>query len=69
MESVEELLEQAMLLPAREREDLAARLLDSVEPPRGLSIEDRAELETRAAEARRGAPGISWDEVKRTLSK
>jgi hypothetical protein len=68
MESAEKLLEQALLLPADEREDLAARVLDSLEPL-GLSIEDRAELKTRAAEARRGAPGIFWDDVKRSLSK
>jgi putative addiction module component (TIGR02574 family) len=69
MESAEKLLEQAMLLPADEREELAARLLDSLEPPPGISIEDREELEARAAEARRGAPGVAWDDLKRTLSK
>jgi putative addiction module component (TIGR02574 family) len=69
MESTEKLLEQAMLLPADEREELAARLLDSLEPPPGISIDDHEELEARAAEARRGAPGISWDDVKRSLSK
>lgn len=69
MESAEKLLEQAMLLSADEREDLAARLLDSLEPPPGISIDDHSEIEARAAEARRGAPGISWDDLKRTLSK
>ena len=69
MENAEKLLEQALLLPADEREDLAARLLDSIEPPRGVSIEDHDELEARAAEARRGAPGVSWNDLKRTLSK
>jgi hypothetical protein len=69
MESAEKLLEQAMLLPADERKDLAARLLDSLELPPGISIEDQERLEARAAEARRGAPGISWDDLKRTLSK
>jgi putative addiction module component (TIGR02574 family) len=65
----EKLLEQAMQLPADEREDLAARLLDSIEPPPGVSIEDRDELERRAADARRGAPGIAWDDLKRDLLK
>lgn len=69
MENAAKLLEQAMLLPADEREDLAATLLDSLEPPEGLSIEDHEELEARAAEARRGAPGVSWDDLKRSLSK
>jgi putative addiction module component (TIGR02574 family) len=57
-----------MRLPEEEREDLAAQLLDSLEPPPpGISIEDRAEIERRAAEARSGAAGIPWDEVKRGL--
>ena len=69
MENVAKLLEQAMLLPADEREELAASLLDSLEPPPGIPIEDHEELEARAAEARRGAPGVSWDDLKRTLLK
>ena len=58
-----------MRLPEDEREELAARLLDSLEPPPGISIEDSDEIELRAAEARSGAPGIAWDELKRNLSK
>jgi putative addiction module component (TIGR02574 family) len=69
MESAAKLLEQAMQLSEDEREELAAALLDTIEPPPGISIEDHEELEARAAEARRGEPGISWDELKRTLSK
>jgi len=69
MESTAKLLEQAMLLPADEREDLAARLLDSLEPSPGISIDDHEEIEARAAEARRGVPGVSWNDVKRTLLK
>ena len=69
MEPTAKLLEEAMRLPADEREDLAARLLDSLEPPPGISIEDEAELEERAAEARGGAPGVSWEELKRDLLK
>jgi hypothetical protein len=69
MENAEKLLEQAMLLPADEREDLAARLLDSLEPPPGISIDDHEEIEARAAEARRGEPGVSWHDLKRTLLK
>ncbi|MBX3192123.1 MAG: addiction module protein, partial [Labilithrix sp.] len=44
---------------------LAATLLDSLEPPLGISIEDREEIERRAEEARSGVPGIPWEEVKR----
>ena len=69
METAEKLLAEAMQLPADEREDLAARLLDSLEPAPGISIEDKDEIERRAAEARSGAPGVSWDEVKRELVK
>jgi putative addiction module component (TIGR02574 family) len=62
-------LEDAMRLPEDEREKLAARLLDSLEPPPGISIEDKDEIEKRAAEARRGEPGIAWDELKHDLLK
>lgn len=69
MESAAKLLEQALSLPADAREELAASLLDSLEPPPGISIEDHAEIEARAGEARRGSPGIAWDDLKRSLSK
>ena len=64
------LLAEAMQLPEDEREDLASALLDSVEPPPTISIEDEAELKRRADEARQGAvPGLAWDEVKRSLKE
>jgi len=63
------LLEQAMRLPEDEREELACRLLDSLEPPSGISIDDKDEIENRAAEARSGAPGIAWDVIQRDLLK
>jgi putative addiction module component (TIGR02574 family) len=69
METAAKLLEEAMRLPENEREELAAKLLDSLEPPPGISIGDKDEIEKRAAEARSGAPGISWDEIKRDLLK
>jgi putative addiction module component (TIGR02574 family) len=65
----EELLEQAMLLPPDERAELAARLLDSLEPSPGISIDGHEEIEARAAEARRRVPGVSWDDVKRTSTR
>jgi hypothetical protein len=41
----------------------------SLEPPPGISIDDKHEIEKRAAEARSGAPGIAWEELKRDLLK
>jgi putative addiction module component (TIGR02574 family) len=67
MQDADALLEQAMLLSEDKREELAARLLDSIEPHAGISIDDHDELERRAAEARSGAPGIAWDDIKRDL--
>jgi putative addiction module component (TIGR02574 family) len=69
METAAKLLEEAMRLPEEEREELAGKLLDSLEPPPGISIDDKDEIEKRAAEARSGAPGIAWDEIKRDLLK
>lgn len=67
METAAKILADAMRLPADEREELAATLLDSLEPPAGLSVDDQPELEVRAAQARRGVPGIAWEQVKRDL--
>jgi putative addiction module component (TIGR02574 family) len=69
MQSAAKLLEEAMQLPEDEREELAAKLLDSIEPAPGVSIEDREEIERRAAEARSGSPGIAWAELKRDILK
>jgi putative addiction module component (TIGR02574 family) len=49
METAAKLLEEAMRLPEGEREELAAKLLDSLEPPPGISVDDRDEIERRAA--------------------
>jgi len=69
MNAAAKLLAEAMELPEDEREELAAKLLDSLEPPPGIAIEDKEEIERRAADARAGTPGIPWDEVKRGLLK
>jgi len=69
METAAKLLEEAMRLPEDEREELAAQLLDSLEPPPGISIDDKEEIEKRAAEARTGAPAIAWEEIKHDLLK
>jgi putative addiction module component (TIGR02574 family) len=67
--SAANLLAEAMKLPDDEREELAAKLLDSLERAPGVSIEDEGEIRLRADEARAGAAGIPWDEVKRGLVK
>ena len=69
MNAAAKLLAEAMQLPEDEREELAAKLLDSLEPTPGISVDDKEEIERRAADARRGIPGIPWDEVKRGLLK
>jgi hypothetical protein len=48
-----------------EREALAAQLLDSLEPPPGILVDDEDEIRRRAQQARGGVP---WSEVKRSLS-
>jgi putative addiction module component (TIGR02574 family) len=69
MTTAAKLLADALELPEAEREDLAAQLLDSVEPPPGISIEDEAEIRRRAQQARDGVAGIPWSEMKRGLVK
>ena len=69
MNAAAKLLAEAMELPEDEREELAAKLLDSLEPVPGISIENKDEIERRAADARSGVPGTPWDEVKRGLTK
>lgn len=36
---------------------------------RGISIDDRDEIDRRAAEARAGTAGVPWEELKRELLK
>jgi putative addiction module component (TIGR02574 family) len=69
MNAAAKLLAEAMQLPEDEREELAAKLLDSLEPAPGISIEDKDEIERRATDARTGIAGIPWDEVKQGLRK
>lgn len=66
------ILEQALALPPSEREELAAQLVDSLRDgniPGVLGPNDIDEIRRRAEEARSGAPGIPFDEVRATLFK
>jgi putative addiction module component (TIGR02574 family) len=62
------LVHEALALPPEEREELAAMLLDSLEAPEGISIDDTEEIDRRAALALSGEePGIPWEEVKKRI--
>lgn len=62
------LVDEAMALPPDEREELAAILLDSLEAPAGISIDDTEEIDRRAAAALSGEdPGVPWDELRKRL--
>ena len=69
MTTAAKLLADALELSEAEREDLAAQLLDSVEPPPGIAIDDETEIRRRADQARSGVAGIPWSDVKRSLVK
>lgn len=70
MSNAKRLLAEALALPEDEREELAATLLDSLEAaPHGISIDDRNEIERRASEAKEGAVGVPWEEVRRAVLK
>ncbi len=62
------LVSDALALPPEEREELAAMLLDSLEAPAGISIDDVDEIDRRAAAARSGDdPGVPWTELRKRL--
>lgn len=64
------LVEEAMALPPAEREELASLLLDSLEPPAGISVDDVEEIDRRAALALSGdEPGIPWTELRARLAR
>ena len=71
-QQVTDLLTTALLLSLAEREELADRLWDSLEPPDAhadmTEEEFAAELERRHQEFLRDpSVGVPWEEVKRTL--
>lgn len=62
------LVDDALALPSDEREELAMLLLDSLEPPAGLSLDDGEDFDRRTAAAFAGDdPGVPWDELRRSL--
>lgn len=71
--AVADLLAAAMKLSEEDRQELADRLLDSLDPdPTGINgmtdEEFEAELNRRAEELRRDpSAGIPWEEVKRRM--
>ena len=69
--SAQELLREAMALPVKERADLAAELLASLddasaEDPAAVEAAWAAEIERRARRVMTGeTAGISWEDVRR----
>ena len=54
--------------------ELAAMIIEELDRARAqyaspaVRIDDKEEIERRVAQARSGAPGVTWDEIKRSLS-
>ena len=71
MSAAARILEEALALPLSEREELAAKLVDSLDAsqavPGVLGPDDIAEIRRRAADARSGAQGIALDDVRANL--
>lgn len=59
---------EALALPPEERDELAAILLDSLEPTAAVSIDDIEEIKRRADAIRSGEdPGVPWTELRKRL--
>ena len=71
MSAAARILEEALALPPSEREELAAKLVDSLDAaqmvPGVLGPDDLDEIRRRAAEARSGVQGVPFDEVRAKL--
>jgi len=66
----DELLSQAMSLPAEERADLAARLMESLEEPEDADVEQawKDEIRTRIDQLRnREVQPVPWEEARRRI--
>ncbi|MEW6269190.1 MAG: addiction module protein [Thermodesulfobacteriota bacterium] len=70
--AAKKLLNQALELPTRERADLAAELIASLDGPADPDVEAAwaAEIERRATRVLSGeSRGIPWDEVRRRAER
>ena len=70
--AVEVLYEQASQLPEEDRAELAGRLLESIEDPADVGVEEAwaAEIERRLADYRAGrVKTIPWSEVRAHLHR
>ena len=68
--ATDELLEQALRLSPNERGDLAARLIDSLDPADELDVEAAwgEEIQRRLHDFKSGAvKGIPWPEARRMI--
>lgn len=71
--SAQELIEQALRLPAADRAEVAAEMLFSLSPDESLDVDERewiAEIQSRREEASRGAVVMRpWSDVRADLLK
>ncbi len=71
--SAQELIEQALRLPAADRAEVAAEMLFSLSPDESLDVDERewiAEIQSRREEASRGAVVMRpWSNVRADLLK
>jgi putative addiction module component (TIGR02574 family) len=70
MSAAERIFEEALELPEPEREELVARIVDSLgheRVPGVLGPEDMPEIRRRAQDALSGVPGITVDQLRDRL--
>ncbi len=71
--SAQDLIEQALQLPAADRAEVAAEMLFSLSPDESLDVDERewiAEIQSRREEASRGAVVMRpWSDVRADLLK
>ena len=68
-QDTQNLLRQALQLGEDERAEIAAALLESLDPPADAGVEEawRVEVARRLADIEAGAPTIPWEEVRDQL--
>ena len=72
MTNLEAIAAAALALPERQRADLLARLMDSLDDPPDADVEQAwdAEIARRLEDVRSGKEkGIPWEEVRRRLQE